>query len=95
VVLSGGIVRPVGELDLDYAPAMLAAIRETIAKAPRRIILDFGSLTFIDSCGCDVLVPAGREARAAGVRVALREDMIRIVRRVLAITGLLPMFEPA
>jgi hypothetical protein len=40
-----------------------------------------------------MLAVAWGEARAAGVRVALREEMARVVRRVLAITLLLTVFE--
>jgi anti-anti-sigma factor len=75
-------------------PACLAAFREAIARAPRRIVLDLAFLTFLDSGGCDVLAVACGEARAAGVRVALRTEMAHIVRRVLAITMLLAHVDP-
>ena len=88
------VITPVGELDLAFSPTVLAAIREAIAEASRRIVLDLGSLTFLDSGGCDMLAVAWAEARAAGVRVALREEMARTVRRVLAITKLLAVFDP-
>ena len=88
------IITPIGELDIEFAPTVFAVMRESIAKAPRRIILDFGALTFLDSAGCDMLEEAWREAHAAGVRLAIREQMSRLVRRVLAVTLLLPLFDP-
>jgi len=91
----GGIViTPVGEVDSAFAPTMLVAIREAIAEAPRRIVLDLASVTFLDSAGCDVLAVACGEARAAGIRLALREDMTRMVRRVLTVTMVLGNFDP-
>ena len=91
----GGIViTPVGEVDSAFAPTMLVAIREAIAGEPRRIVFDLASVTFLDSAGCDVLAVACGEARRAGIRVALHEDMTRMVRRVLAVTMLLCDFEP-
>jgi anti-anti-sigma factor len=88
------VITPVGEVDSAFAPTMLVAIREAIAEAPRRILFDLASVTFLDSAGCDVLAVACGEARAAGIRVALREDMTRMVRRVLAATMLLADFDP-
>jgi len=84
----------VGELDLAFAPTLLTAIREAIAAAPRRIVLDFGSVSFIDSGGCDMLALACQEAAVAGVRIAMYEEMALRVRRVLAVTMLLSMFDP-
>ena len=89
------VITPVGELDMTMAPALHLAIRNAIASHPRRVVLDVGSLTFIDSSGCNVLATAWREARAAGVRIALRGEMARTVKRVLAITMLSPIFEAA
>jgi anti-anti-sigma factor len=77
------VITPVGELDVVFAPTLLATIREAIARAPRRIVLDLGSLTFLDSAGCS----------AAGVRIALCNEMPRQVKMVLAVTGLLPIFD--
>jgi anti-anti-sigma factor len=93
-LLGDVVITPVGELDLESAPAVLAAIREAIATAPRRIVLDLAFLTFLDSAGCHVLAVAYGEARSAGVRVALRNEMAHLVRRVLAITKLLARFDP-
>jgi anti-anti-sigma factor len=87
------VITPVGELDVLFAPTLLATIREAIARAPRRIVLDLGSLTFLDSAGCNVLAMTCREGRAAGVRIALCDGMPRHVRLVLAVTGLLPIFD--
>jgi anti-anti-sigma factor len=56
-------------------------------------VLDLGSLTFLDSAGCNVLAITRCEGRAAGVRIALCNEMPRQVRMVLAVTGLLPIFD--
>jgi anti-anti-sigma factor len=86
------VLTPVGELDMAFAPTVLAAIRAAIAATSRAVVLDFSCLTFLDSGGCDMLARARREALAAGVTVARREEMVRVVRHVLAITSLLAAF---
>jgi hypothetical protein len=48
-----------------------------------------GDPIFLDSEGCHML----DEARAAGIRLAVREQMRRLVRRVLAVALLLPVFD--
>jgi len=88
------VISPCGELDVALAPTVLATLREAIARAPRRIVLDLSSLEFLDSGGCDALETGWREARAAGIRVALCDEMPRTVRRVLALTRLLAAFDP-
>ena len=89
------VITPVGELDLAFGPTVLAAIREAIAGAPRRIVLDLASVTFLDSGGGDMLAEAQRDARKAGVRLELRTEMTPMVRRILTVTMLLDAFDPA
>ncbi len=88
-------ITPCGEMDMASAPTLLGALRQAIAQQPSRIMLDLSSVAFLDSKRCDALAVGWSEARAAGIRVALCEEMVSIVRRVLAITMLLPLFDPA
>ena len=92
--LGSVVITPRGELDTAFAPTLLAVVRRAIRARPGRIVLDLSSLSFLDSSGCDALESAWREARAAGIRVALCEEMTRAVRRVLALTLLAPVFDP-
>ena len=88
------VVTPCGELDVASAPTLLALLRQAISTRPPRIVLDLSSVEFLDSTGCDALAVAWRDARAVGVRVALCDELAPLVRRVLAVTMLSPVFDP-
>jgi len=68
------VVTPVGELDLAVAPIVLGASREAIPGKPRRIVLDLGSVTFLDSGGatCSQWHGAKRAPLASASRYARR-----------------------
>jgi anti-anti-sigma factor len=89
------VITPTAELDLASAPGLLDLIRKVIALSPPRIVLNLSTVTFVDSSGCNALAIGWREARAADVRFCLRDEMTRSVRRIMAVTLLLPMFDPA
>lgn len=89
------VITPEAELDLASAPALLDLIRRVIALSPPGVVLDLSAVTFVDSSGCNALAIGWREARAANVRFGLRDEMTRSVRRTLAVTLVLPMFDPA
>ena len=58
------------------------------------LIQSTGAVPFLDSTGCHLLEEGCRDASAAGVRVAVREGMAPLVRRLLAIFRLLSVFDP-
>lgn len=90
---AGGAVRITlrGELDVDTAPALWAAIDRAIADGVLSIVLDLSELSFSDSTGLGVFVRAGKELRDAGGGLTLRHPDERITR-LLEITGLQEVF---
>jgi anti-sigma B factor antagonist len=88
------VITPCGDLDMASAPTLLSILRQAISTRPPRIVLDLSSVAFLDSTGCNALAVAWRDARAVGVRLALCDEMTPVVRRVLAVTMLSPVFDP-
>ncbi|MFI1393559.1 STAS domain-containing protein [Streptomyces sp. NPDC020681] len=75
-----------GELDHDTAEPLREALRQGVAAAPERILVDCADLQFCDSTGLNVLLHARLAAREAGSRIelaALRQP----VARMFDITG--------
>jgi anti-anti-sigma factor len=76
-----------GELDLDTAPALLAAVVEQLDTGATDVVVDLTHLSFIDSSGLGTLVGCWRRATNAGATLVVanpNED----VRVTLEITGL-------
>jgi anti-sigma B factor antagonist len=82
-----------GEHDLYTAPALRDRI-STLFEERTPLVVDLTSATFIDSSVLRVLLEVRREAdeRGMGFAVALGEDEAPGVRRVLEVTGLVPVF---
>jgi anti-anti-sigma factor len=59
-----------GEADLGSAPALDGALHEAEAPA-RRIVLDLGDLSFIDSSGLQVVIEAQQRASENGHHLVL------------------------
>lgn len=53
-----------GEIDADTAPDLRVRLLELIAEGRTRLVLDFGSVTFLDSSALGVLIGAQRRVRA-------------------------------
>ncbi|MEA2138330.1 MAG: hypothetical protein QOG56_1480 [Solirubrobacteraceae bacterium] len=84
-----------GEIDMATVDEFSAAVREHLAATP--VLLDMRELTFMDSSGVRALDALLRDAESAGWAFAIRSDMHRNVRRVLAMTGVLetlPLQDP-
>jgi anti-sigma B factor antagonist len=60
------VVQPCGQLDLETAPRLRAALEALIESGRTRIVVDLGRLTFCDSIGLSTLVVAHRTCEAAG-----------------------------
>jgi anti-anti-sigma factor len=81
-----------GDLDLVAAPWAKAEVRRLLEKDLRNLILDFRDVTFVDSAGTALLVFVHRAYRARHGRAVLVHVAMR-VRRLLAIAGILHLFE--
>jgi anti-anti-sigma factor len=78
------IVRLVGEVDFDGAPAVDRALRQAEATDAERILLDVDGLDFIDSAGLEALLRAAQRSELQGRRLRLTRgvgfvaDMFRL-----------------
>ena len=82
-----------GEHDVYTAPSLRDRIKSVIAERSS-FIIDLTPATFVDSSVLRVLLEARREAEEAGLgfAVALGDGEAPGVRRVLEVTGLMPVF---
>ena len=82
-----------GELDIDGAPELRAALIETIEEQPgQHVVVDLEGVEFIDSAGLGVLLGGLERARAAAGDLALVATGQSVIR-VLELTGLNRVFE--
>lgn len=89
------VVNLKGELDIASAEDLRRHLRSTRASHGDHIILDLGTLEFMDSQGLSVIIRYHRAVTAEGGSLALAAPC-PIVRRTLQITGLhrrLPVFD--
>ena len=90
----GGVVEiaPRGEIDVDTAYEVRAAVAETLAKGrPARIELNMRLVSFIDSVGISAMVAGFQTAEVSGVKLIVTQPS-RFVHRQLWVTGLLGLF---
>jgi anti-anti-sigma factor len=76
---------PSGELDMSTAGELEDAVREAEATAAKRIVIDLGEVTFMDSTGLKVLLEAAARSQANSNRLRLIRGPRR-VQRVFALT---------
>jgi anti-sigma B factor antagonist len=89
------VVQPNGQLDMETAPVLRAAIDELIRAGNRRIVVDLGRLTFCDSIGLSTLVVAHRSCVDDGgyLRLARPSPFLLNLLNVIGIRDTLPVFE--
>jgi len=54
-----------GDLDLATAPQLMSAVESLAASGARRVVVDLGAVSFIDSSGISALLRADRTLRGA------------------------------
>ena len=79
-----------GELDIADAASVTAALTAAAARNPR-IIIDLAALEYIDCHALGALVRVRAQARQAGGDLLLAAPR-GLVRRILALTGLIDVF---
>ncbi len=80
-----------GELDLASAPSLKWALTDAISAGARRIVVDLGPVTFIDSTALGVLVGVHRHL-SPGTRMALAGANAEVLN-IFEMTGLDATFE--
>lgn len=65
------ILSPRGDVDMSRAPSFREQMRSAQAERPARLVIDMGSVEYMDSSGLATLVEAMRNARGAGVELVL------------------------
>jgi anti-anti-sigma factor len=83
-------VRFIGELDLDGTDRATEALVEHAGSGVTTVVLDAGSLTFLDSSGLRVLLQAREQLQESNVALAL-ENATGPVQRVLEMSGTLDL----
>ena len=85
------VVKCGGRLDLDSTPDLNQEVRRLISLS-RRIVLDLGGVTFMDSSGLGTIVGLYASAKSANCELQLL-NLTQQIRRLLSLTHLLPLFE--
>ena len=76
-----------GELDHHEAGGAIRTIGELIEEhMPRECVMDFSSVSFMDSSGIAVIINAGRKMRSYGGRLSV-ENPAEQARKVLEASG--------
>ncbi|MFD5571503.1 STAS domain-containing protein [Streptomyces cadmiisoli] len=83
-----------GELDLQLADELRAALRAALTGAPDGVDLDLGGVGFCDCSTLNVLLALREQAVAEGKSVTVRA-LGPVVERLFTLTGTLPLFLPA
>ena len=89
-------VQPIGELDLDTAPALEQQMEAARAAGAQSVVLDLRGLTFMDSTGLRLVIRWDTAAKAEGFEFAIVPG-VDVVQRVFQLTGMdehLPVAEP-
>jgi len=84
-----------GEVDVYTAPRLRERLIELVDGGAHRVIVDLGTVEFLDSTGLGVLVGAHKRLRAVGGRLALvctREPLLKIFR-ITALDQVFPLYD--
>jgi anti-sigma B factor antagonist len=89
------VVQPNGQLDMETAPVLRAAIDRLIQAGDRRIVIDLGRLTFCDSIGLSTLIVAHRSCVDDGgyLRLARPTPFLLNLLGVVGIRDAMPVYE--
>ncbi len=85
---SGAVVVTVaGEVDMTTAPGLTKAF-DGVAGSVRKVVVDLGGVTFLDSSGLNALVRGRRELAAADIELSVVAPPPGLARRVIGIAQL-------
>ncbi len=79
-----------GEIDLASAPVFERALHDAERSRPRRVVLDFAALSFLDSTAIHLLIDAQQRALINGHQLILTHVPAH-AERLFALTGIRPL----
>lgn len=84
-----------GRLDLSTATLVRQRLAELVASGSRRLVIDLGDVSFIDSTGLGTLVSGYKAARLAGgdVRLARPSDQARVILQLTTLERVLKPYD--
>jgi anti-sigma B factor antagonist len=88
------VVRPSGRLDLLSAGEIKQRLSQAVAEGKRRLVIDLGEVSFIDSSGLGALISGLKSARAAGgyLRIARASEQARLILELTTLHRVLPPY---
>jgi anti-sigma B factor antagonist len=88
------IFRPVGRIDLSSSSEIKQRFAEAVEQGRRRLVVDLGDVSFVDSSGLGALISGLKAARAAGgdLRIARPNDQARMILDLTTLHRVLPPF---
>ena len=94
---TGAVIVPRGRLTLTTAPQLRDAVTDLVEAGRTRLVVDLGSLEFVDSSGLGALVGGLRTTRAAGgdLRLANAAPSVATVRRLTNLDRVLRVHDDA
>jgi anti-sigma B factor antagonist len=89
------VVQPSGQLDMETAPRLRAAIEELMSNGVRHIVVDLGRLTFCDSIGLSTLIVAHRWCSEDGgfLRLARPNPFMSNLLSVVGVSDALEVYD--
>jgi anti-anti-sigma factor len=81
------VVTADGEIDVETAGSLAAAVAEALDTGHKRVLVDFADVTFIDSTGLGVLVKSHRKAESLSALFAVVHPTPQ-TRKLIAVLGL-------
>jgi anti-sigma B factor antagonist len=93
--MTSWVVQPSGQLDMETAPRLEAALCRLLEAGDRRIVVDLGRLTFCDSIGLSTLVVAHRSCVDSGgyVRLARPNPFMLNLLTVVGLRDVLDVYD--
>lgn len=86
------IVSARGEVDMDVAPDVMAAIEPHLGIA-EHIVVDLSEVTFMDSSGLGILVATAQQIGEGRLTVVVATDRVRRVLHISGVDQLIPVVD--
>src|SRR5690348_7519444 len=85
------LVTVAGEVDAASSSALLSGVKDALSGGYKKVVLDMGGVSFIDSAGLRVLIDSQKLGENTGASVMI-ESASDVVKRLLEMTALTDRF---